>query len=487
MENKFIFVCNIKDPLAGPKNPYPEFMEAFLLSEKYSTNTTIASAQKCRASGSLIVSDNGNFSRMKNIAGQFIEKGSVILAEALKDIDSKGKIKIATLRKRKLLMQEIQATVKAQQEKIDLAKITERQLNCSPDYLIGMEDFTIPVLHMCNMLDPVFSPSPISVKRFQKKTQELYFNQKKGMNGRGRELKKIKKFLVYHGYDYKSAKQAFLINNQTEPDGIAISFGATMLSKKFVRTLKLERKTYHFNELVPESYLLSIALMLGSCGDSERKLPIHILGVGTPILIILLALFLNKSRAISIDSTSTFKDADDGTIYGSRYAYLKMDMYKIAATSLLSNDPYHNSSPWFKWFDDQYPSDWNGLYTRLKVKSTEKIQELSARLRSHPRLLEKYIPFFTPMRGGSDDFIKKVRIARAGNNYWVLKSICREVRKRRSNNARLNKWIESEVQRYEQCEFTDPKWANAVRTCFEIINDKLNISSVRGLQQSSHK
>jgi hypothetical protein len=466
---RFVFVSNIKDPLAEPLNPRPELMDAFLLSETYTTPKTIGLTTLAKSNGSLIVSDNGNFSRMRTIAKKFQEKGNSIVASAQRDIDLKGKVAIETVKKRNKLISEITSFVQIEQQKIDVSQIIDRQLKCTPEYMIGMEDFTIPVLHMCSMLHPYFQPNPKEVRIFQKKTQQIYIGQEKGIYGFESELRQKLKFLVFHAYDYRSAKQAAVINRKINAQGIAISFGAPLASRNYISSIKIDKKTYKFNEPLPESYILSVALVLGVCCCNNTTLPVHILGVGTPILILLLGLLLRCSKAVSIDSTATFKDADDGNIYGSRDAFLKMDMYKVAAYALVNNDPYHSSSPWFSWFDAQYPSDWKTLQKKLMVKPSDDINTLSRKLKGNPKLLEKYIPFFTPMRSGNDIFIRKVRIARAGANFWVIKKICEEVRKRKSNASILNKWINSEVKRYEQ--FASPKWAMAVRTCFEIIKD----------------
>lgn len=470
--HRFVFVSNIKDPLATLLNPSPRLMEAFLLSETYSTKSTIELTKFAKSNGSLIISDNGNFSRMKSIAKKFQKKGDDLLKRANKDILLNGSIENETMQKRNKLMIEIQKTVENEQNTLDIPKVIERQLKCNPDYMIGMEDFTIPILHLCNILHPIYRPKPKSIKTFQKKTQQIYLNEQNGKYGFQNELNKKLKFLVYHAYDYNSAKQAASINNKVNSEGIAISFGATLASRSYITSIRIGKKTYKFPESLPESYLLSIALVLGSISGDKRKLPSHILGLGTPILIILIATLLRDSKVVSIDSTATFKDADDGNIYGSKDAYLKMDMYKVVAYALVNNNPYHSSSPWFKWFDSQFPSNWLGLSLKLDVQTDTDINELTAKLKNSPKLLEKFTPFFSPMRSGNDVLIRKARIARAGTNFWVLKKICIEVRKRKDNIFELNKWVNSEILRYEK--FASPKWATAVRMGFNIINDSFN-------------
>src|SRR5690242_21771650 len=89
---RFVFVSNIKDPLAGELNPYPQLMEAFLLSASYTTAKTLRLAAAAKAKGSLIISDNGNFSRMKALAAAFEKKGRQLLEKALEEKGKEGRV-----------------------------------------------------------------------------------------------------------------------------------------------------------------------------------------------------------------------------------------------------------------------------------------------------------------------------------------------------------------------------------------------------------
>jgi hypothetical protein len=467
MTKRFVFVSNIKDPLAEKLNPFPELMEAYLLSETYSTPKSVELAGKAQAFGHLIVSDNGNFSRIKLIAAQYYEKAAIIVGKSQNELTANGRISDEMLKARLDLVLDIQNAVTLETAKLNINKIISTQLKCKPEYLIAMEDFNIPVLHLVGLLDPIFPPILDLIKSFQQNTTDVYLKEQKGDYGFKDELAKILKFSVYHSHDYKSARQASTLNKKHNIEGIAISLGAPLASRNYIPNLFIANKLYTFQEKLPEAYLLSIAQIFGVIGGDKRNQPIHILGLGSPILIILVSLLLRKSKAISIDSTATFKDADDGTIYGSRSAYLKMDMYKVAAYALLNNEPYTSSSPWFGWFDRQFPADWVTLKQQLDIKPTDDITIITQKLLANPPLMEKYIPFFSPMRAGGDEHIKKARIARAGTNFWALRQICEEVRKRIDSKSKLYEWVEFEVKRYEQV--ASPKWKIVVRNCFEMI------------------
>ncbi|HKQ53202.1 MAG TPA: hypothetical protein VJT74_12590, partial [Pyrinomonadaceae bacterium] len=465
--DRFIFICNAQDPLADERNPHPEIVEAFLISEQYSTANALARIKRAQARKKLIISDNGNFSRISTFSKRYVQKGRELVDAAARAKESGRKLPRTLLRERSKLIDAIRQDLSAQQSDSVSSKIIERQLLCAPYYLIGLEDYTIPVLGMAGLLDPVFEHVPDDIQAFQQATRDIYVRQRDGIFGNKEKLTGTVKYLVHHAYDYDTGLQAARITRGISPDGIAVSFAGAMASRSYINSLRLGNSVVQFTESLPEPYLLGSAILLGVMKAARPETPIHLLGLGSPILIILLSQLLRRSRAISIDSTATFKDADDGTIYGSRNAYLKMDMYKVAAHALVTDEPYHSSSPWFSTFEKKYPSDWKSLQRALKVTDKTDVGQLAKKLKASPKLLERYAPFFTPMRAGTSEFLKDVRVARAGCNYWVLKKLCTEVRKRIDKGDALGRWVEGEVERY--AEFGSPKWVAAVRECHRII------------------
>ena len=270
-----------------------------------------------------LISDNGNFTRMKTIARKFDDRGELLLNQALDEIDRQGQTSQVTAKARDALIVEIVAACENTLEKLDLEGVIGRQLEIRPDYLIGLEDFTIPVLMMCGLMHPVFDPTPESVSAFQARTASLYLDQTAGKFGHKDDLQKTAKFLVLHAYDYASAFQGATRIPSLDPDGVAISYGGPMRSKRWITSLSFGDEIEKFSEKLPEPYLIAAALTMGVVNGSKSRVPIHILGVGSPILIALIGQLLHRSRGVSIDSTAPFKDANVGTLYGSRYAFLK--------------------------------------------------------------------------------------------------------------------------------------------------------------------
>ena len=464
--DQFIFISNLKTITANPNHPITLKRDGYLLSEQFSNTTMVKLAHWVKKRRNLLVSDNGNFTRMKAIASNFDEAGKTLLDLAQTELINQGEISIATVKARESLAVEITETCKNTLKILDLGRVIERQIEINPDYLIGLEDFTIPVLMMCGLMHPIFEPVAESVKTFQEKTNSLYSDQAAGKFGHKKDMDKTAKFLVLHAYDYNSAFQGAKQLPALNPDGVAISYGGPLRSRRFISSLNFADNIERFSEKLPEPYLVATALTMGAVNALKSDIPLHILGVGSPILIALIGQLLHRSKAVSIDSTAPFKDSNVGTLYGSRDALLKMDMYKVAAHSLINNKAYSSSTPYFKRFENDFPHNWPALRAELGVTSATRVKDLAKQLKSERILVETHIPFFSRMRSGNDVMINQLRIDRAGHNFWILRNICVSVRKRMNDHKEIEKWMQYQVDRYKSV--ANKKWSKAVEVALEL-------------------
>lgn len=466
---KFIFSTNHADPLMATTLPFPGFLEAALLSAQYSSAASIKKVIRAKSEGALIISDNGNFSRMSKIAKKFIAKGNAIQNQAEIQLKTTGKVSDELMLQRELLMQDLVDACQKEFDKTPHVEVVTKQMKSSPDYLIALEDFVIPVATMVGLLRSVFSPDPLRVLPYQQHTLDTYLKQKAGFYGNSEALGRVRKYIVLHAYDYASARQGAAALRDSEVEGIAISFGGPMASKEYVQYMDIGSFRHSFSEKLPEAYLIAIAIVAGALnGLHNKNLPIHILGLGSPILIAILGYLLRDSTAVSIDATSTFKDADDGNIFALEPAFMKLDMYKVLAYALIQNQPYFIGSPHFAAFEKQFPTDLPSLRQALNVLPKEDPRALASRLKTNPKLIETYAPYFTPMRKGTDALIKAVRVARSGSNYWVLKQICEQVRANNGDKAASRRWLQDQANRYMA--IASPKWAKVMGEIIKWIN-----------------
>ncbi len=463
--DRYIFISNLSEVTANSAHELTLNREGYLLSENFTDSSKIELARWVRQRRNLLISDNGNFSRMKSIAKKFENEGNQILKHAEQEFETKGTVSQQTLQNRDQIIEKISVACSRELNKQDFNKIIERQVAINPHYLIGLEDFTIPVLMMCGLLHPVFSPAAESVKVFQEQTSSLYEKQCQGQFGHSDKLSKAAKFLVLHAYDYESAFRGAKQLNAA-PEGLAISYGSPMRSRRWITELDFGDKRELFSEKLPEPYLVATALTLGAVSGLNSDTPIHILGVGSPILIALIGQLLNQSRAVSIDSTAPFKDSNVGTLYGSRYAFIKMKMYKVAAYALIDNKPFTSRTPYFKQFEHDFPSNWAAMRAELGIHSSSDVNDVVDDLKANAKMVETHIPFFSRMRSGNDPMIERLRMDRAGHNYWILRNICVGVRKRMQQPEKMAHWMGQQVERYKKV--GSDKWSKAVSKAFEL-------------------
>lgn len=465
--DSFTFISNLSDYTANDKYPDTYKRDGYLLSEHYTNTKTLDLAQKVRRRRNLLISDNGNYSRMKTIAKKFEKEGLTLLQKAQEEQDDNGAISLQTKESRLKLMHQIAQKCQLDQSATDFSQVIATQLQINPHYMIGMEDLTIPVLMLCHLMHPVFSPDANQIIDYQQNTLHLFDGQTKGDLGFLQEQQKIANFLVLHAYDYDSAFQAAQNSLQISKGGVAISYGGPMHSRRWINELQIGGQTVLLPEKLPEAYLIAQTITLGVLNGDTSNIPYHILGVGTPILIALIGYQLRHSSAVSIDSTAPFKDAFIGKLYGRKHGFIKMDMFRLVAYCLVNDQPFEDNSPFYRDFLNKYGEDWKGIQQALHVRSTDNVRELAKTLKQRPDLLRKYLPFFTPITGSLDrTFMMDLRIARAGYNYWTIQYICKKVRAKKNNPAAFKRWIEKEVDKYTKV--ASRKWAKTVELTYQL-------------------
>ncbi len=463
--DRFVFVSNLHDITCDPENPLTLKRDAYLLSEPYVTDTTARKMLFARTRRNLVVGDNGNFSRMSAIARRHQSAARKILDSVDEDATGTPKVSARQRSDRRKLVDRIVQDCAEELDRQDKKKIIETQLRIRPHLMIGLEDFTIPVLDLCGLMHPAFADEVDQIKDFQKRTKSLFLAQAAGSIGvtipDETELS-----CVIHALDYATAfAGTYPLRRKNEITSIAISYGAPMTSRKWVESIKVGRKRVKFEAKLPEAYVKAQSLTLGALRGIDRKVRLHILGAGSPIVLVLTALFVPDTEGLSIDSTAPLKDAYMGRIYGKRNAFMKMRMYRLAAHHLVEGTAYTSTSPFWKAFDGKHPSDWEGLRRKLEITSDTKASKLARTLEKRQDLVQRYIPYFSKGGVGSKAFQEEVKVARTGSNYWVLRAVCHRIRRRLDDPEKIRSWVEKEIKRYEK--YADPRWAKAARAAYD--------------------
>lgn len=466
---KIQYLTNIYDPILKTDKKYRKHIRSLLVSEVYSSRFN--NSDNKSDDFDFLLSDNGNFTRLTKIANRYKARAKEI-SDALGRLEKDKKpIPLSLKKKRKALNDEIIFACKEAAKK-DFSKITARQLAINPHAIIGGEDTTIPVLQICGAFDRRLKNKVPSLLPFQKRTLNLYSRQYNGEFGGSAQLEKTVKYLVIHAVDYEDVVNALKNAKKINFDAIAISLGAPLKSNRYLASISINNASESFAANThPESYILSIVLLLALRVSLNKKTPIHILGLGSPILILLAGYMFRDFKFVTIDSTSTYTDdLEKNKVFD----ISKMDLFKLAASCVVTGRPFKGKSPYFKSFEKAYKPKWQKLFQHFRsttesklIDAKEKRKKIELELKANPYLLKNTVPFLTPIAIADKTAVKELRIARAFENYSANNRICKKMSSLRTV-GQINEYVNNEIAKYRRV--SDVQYYDAVCECKRIID-----------------
>lgn len=457
---KIQYLTNISDPILKTDKKYRKHIRSLLVSEVYSSRFN--KSDNKHSDFDFLLSDNGNFTRLTKIANKYKAKGKKISA-ALGQLEKGKPLPLSLIKKRNVLNDKIILECE-KAKKDDYNKITARQLAISPHAMIGGEDTTIPILQICSAFDSRLKNKVPNLSPFQKRTLNLYSEQYNGDFGSGEQLKKTIKYLVIHAINYDDVVKALKNASKINYDAIALSLGGPLKSNRYISEILVNGITESYDQNThPESYLLSIVLLLALRNNLDKNTPVHILGLGSPILILLTGYIFKKFKFITVDSTSTYTDdLEDDKIFD----ISKLALFKLAASCIADKKPFKGASPYFKPFEETHKPNWENLFAHFSntIKSKildkkEKEKRIELELKENPRLLKNNVPFMTPIAIANKHFKKELRIARAFENYWANNVICKKLSSLQTVRE-IDAYVKDEIARYKNV--SDAQYYDAV-------------------------
>lgn len=458
------YLTNILDPILKSEPPYKKKIKSVLVSEKYAAAFT--NGKYNSKDFDFLLCDNGNFTRLTEVAKEFSVVSKKLEEDMLVYFKTGKPLPKALRDRRKKLNQAIIERCREFNSKIDYTTITKRQLSLIPNGIIGAEDTTIPILQISGAFHPAYKDIYPLLKPFQNQTKTLFKKQAKGGYGEPERLGEVIKYIVVHAIDYNSVTLAVANLKSVRYDGVAISLGGPLARKGSVSSIDLGKKKINFMEPHPESYVLSIMILLAIRNAVSKNIPVHILGLGSPVLILFAAYIFRDFKFVSIDSTATYKDAEVNSIYGNKNGLYKMDLFKLAANLIVEDKSFKGISPYFSYFEKKYPSDWKKLRTRFndilqnkELSLAEKKKIIKTSLEAKPVLFKDTVPFLLPVHLASKNMKTELRIARSFENYWVNFTLCRKISSLKSSAA-IRKYFQEELKKFEK--FGSPDYVKAM-------------------------
>lgn len=469
---KIQYLTNILDPILGSPKEYRNKIKDILVSEKYAS--AFRTGKFSSKDFDFLLCDNGNFTRLSIIANKYKQRADELEKKALEYIKENKKVPNPLFTKRNALNKEIIENCEFENNKIDYVKITSNQLSLNPSSIIGAENTSLPILQICGAFHPVFKQISPDLTPFQKETIKLYTKQSNGAFGEKERMNTLRKYLVIHAIDYDSVVSAINNLKTISYDAIAISLGGALGRRASVPSVTIKGKIITFSEPHPESYILSITLLLGIRNNISKNTPVHILGLGSPILILLTGYLFSDFKSITIDSTATYKDVEVGYIYGNKNGLFKMDMFELAAYTIIDKKKFTGISPYYSYFEKKYPSNWKKLSLKFdailsnkNLSSSEIKKSIRDKLEQNPSLFKDCVPFFLPIHIAPKNNRSDLRIARAFENYWVNYMLCERLSSFKSKLS-LKKYVEEEVNKFAR--YGSKDYIKAIKELMRIID-----------------
>jgi hypothetical protein len=112
---------------------------------------------------------------------------------------------------------------------------------------------------------------------------------------------------------YAASAASITAMREAHVNSLALGFGGLLSSKVFISGATWPDGNVTFDRRLPNRYIgvLSVLAALRGCGLEH----VHLLGLGTPILIALAAGIAGPSVRITVDATSPIQDAAQGILY----------------------------------------------------------------------------------------------------------------------------------------------------------------------------
>jgi hypothetical protein len=346
---------------------------------------------------------------------------------------------------------------------IDPKEILRQQQRIKPKRFICREDILLASLiglsiepQYLSMPKRFYSRRNIRAATFYRNTEEEKFGSFRGIP-----------YAVASAVDYNSAFEAGKVMARAKVSHLAIGVGAYMLDDNFVDYFAKGKVIHNLNIKVPRRYLrtaLVIRGLIDGYRDTAGKAPLglHLLGLGAPIMILLVSVIASGVRRLSFDSTSPIKDAVIGTIYFNKPADKKVRARVLA--KIFCEEP---SNRWWckcrycKHYLPKHPFDTQKAASWFNAAGRP--EEIKASDLHGDTELARALPLFGEPTGGQ--IRKDINDWRIGHNHLILERLFKELNKN-SRPKDLLSLVEKRVFNYR--ESTSAPYSEAARIGLEI-------------------
>ncbi|HWP95305.1 MAG TPA: hypothetical protein VN426_00485 [Syntrophomonadaceae bacterium] len=302
--------------------------------------------------------------------------------------------------------------------------LLKKQLEFGPERLIGPEDITIPLLMEMNIDQEYTGYSADKVNQ----ANHLVVQRTLALNRQLNDTLREACYPVAGATDYDTALEAGRSFGGAGIKAVALALGAFMSETSFTDSITINGHSYKLPESLPKNILQCALLTKGflvGYAQSAGTVPsrMHLLGLGSLMMITTLMAALTGIKQMTFDATSPIYDANQGVFYVNQPALLKLKSEKIAQwLATQAGAQWECNCPFCTKFTQRYPFDYAKGQKIFKDAGLAEITK--EQLMGHGLLSECYF-----LLGGSE--VSSVRrdivAARVGHNHWMIKEMVNEI------------------------------------------------------------
>ncbi len=469
----FYFVPNLK-PYTYHRGRGNRRFDGYLLSTDYHHDQK-GVLQKLQGSGQWLVADNGNFDFIKDLIRDNVPKVErVAIARKRWEKDRGQNVRPGDLDKTILssyrsVAEDISGMSRALASDSYISRIISKQSAMQPDYVIGMEDFTIPLLtglgiepqHLDFPLDWYAGHTSVALEFALKTRAQDYGDISASI------------FVGLHALDFDTAYQAGQLAGQAGVNAVATGLGSALTDRSWSDYRVVFGKLIPFDDPIPRAYVRAMeiicGLSLGYAENTGKQLAIHVLGVGTPILVTLIGLLGTQNTFLATDSTAPIKDAYSSktiSLYVDTPAPRKLKAHKIIDYWLREDVPWQCPCPYCRKANQSNPPQLEAARSWWQKSGRPPVTSADL-YGAHP--LTRCFSFLS---NPADLSLRAAMgLARIGHNHWILQRLEKQARDYEKDAVDRCNRVGSLVKSYLSAPGGSAGWDRAVSIAWEITRE----------------
>ncbi|MCB1563619.1 MAG: hypothetical protein KDJ75_08610 [Alphaproteobacteria bacterium] len=468
------FIFNLNDHTYESREQGLSDPEGYLLSvHRYTPKFTALALSLNNSYDEIVMADNGYYARIRDLTKSYTKESAALLKRVSafeKKLGRKARYKelpAELMRDYTALAKRIRSSVYEIEKthEFSFEDILREQSLIKPDRIVCPEDILLATLVGLN-IEPEYLDLPRSFYRYRNERSGRFF-QKAQTTYPGTYPGEKQILAVASAVDYNSAYDAGRELAKAGAQYLAMGTGAYMVDNHFTDHYRINRKTTILERSVPRRYLRTVLTAKGLVDGYYAQAGtypalIHFLGLGTPIMMVMVAWIGRHAGEITFDATSPIKDAVEGTLYVTEPSYLKFKTDKLAS--------YYMQNPEQRW---ACGCTYCKTYGKMHVMDYDRAAQWFAKHPDRGADLEREdlragelaeaLPLFSMPRGGQQ--ARDINDWRMGHNHMMLMHIMDDLRST-DNDETLKALITEKLETYAKDAL--PHYAYAIKEAWRL-------------------